>query len=183
MTTHNFESSKAVGQSSESREIFRRAYHDLVPGGRPMWHDDRNELKAQILGRDCTLVRPDGESLWFDEKVDMYDNDRIVLEYVSNDQKSTPGWIEKSLAIHGVMYLKTAQSMCYPFWWPLLQRAWRLNKETWLKWAIAGENGFWHSKAQNREGYSTLGVCVPADKLTATCNTGSGIFLPTARVA
>lgn len=97
----------------------------------------------------------------------MLDNRRksysdILLEYLSNDQTGSLGWIEKSLHIDYLAYGFLVSKCVYLFEWQLLRRAWIQFGKEWK--AI-----YFNASAEN-DGYKTWSVCVPIKVLTKAVN-------------
>jgi hypothetical protein len=76
-----------------------------------------------------------------------------MLEYVSNDQTGTLGWVEKSLMCDYIAYAFILSGNAYLLPVIQLQAAWLKNKEKWLK-------DYGTLKADNKS-YKTLNCPVP----------------------
>lgn len=134
--------------------IYEKAFPDMVNN---MVCTGKNQ--GQFLGIDRVVQLKSGKTLYIDEKKRTGEWDDILLEYISNDQTGSLGWIEKDLLIDYLAYAFILSKRCYIYPWEILRRAWIYYKDDWLK----------HYKippAKNKH-YSTLSVAIPIKKLNA----------------
>ena len=80
-----------------------------------------------------------------------------MLEYVSNDQKNTPGWVEKDLFADYICYAFIPSGKAYLLPVIQLQAAWLKNKTEWLE--------KYGTKSADNKFYHTLNCPVPTDVL------------------
>lgn len=146
----------------------------LAGSDEPFWHavywkafanlvtiDLCTDLPQQKQGIDRLLYLSNRKVLTVDEKKRDRVYPDILLEYTSCEERNTPGWIEKDLAIDYLAYAFMPISRCYLFSWPLLRRAWRQFGEQWK-----AEYG--PKRAATTVGnakYHTVSVAVPIDVL------------------
>lgn len=112
-----------------------------------------DDLAKQKQGVDRVLYLANGNVLYVDEKKRERDYPDILLEYVSADTYRTPGWMEKDLAMDYLAYAFMPSQRCYLFPWPILRRAWLLNKQAWI--------GSYKTVRGENRGYTTLSVAIP----------------------
>lgn len=116
----------------------------------------------QRVGIDRSVTLNSGKTLKIDEKKRREDYGDILLEYISNDRKGSPGWAEKILLCDYIAYAilpKGAPDLhrAYLLPVPILQSTWKQNKDDWL-------NKYGTRAAQNN-GYRTLNCPVPVSVL------------------
>ena len=127
------------------------------------------ELHYQKMGIDRFVHLTNTRIFAIDEKVRRRDYGDILLEYISNDQLSTPGWICKNLAIDFMAYGFIDTKRAYLFSWPMLRRVWQRFGDDWINLAKAHRQGFKHVEAKN-VGYKTLSVAVPYSEIKKRLN-------------
>lgn len=125
--------------------------------------------QGQYLGIDRVIYLHSGKTLYVDEKLRESDYPDIALEYISNDQTNSPGWIEKELLIDYIAYAFLPSRRCYLFDWLMLRRAWIEFKAVWLAeyFLIPAKNSY----------YTTWSVAVPTDVLLKAVKNASIIQL------
>jgi hypothetical protein len=115
--------------------------------------DHRQNGEHQLAGIDRSIVLENSTQILVDEKVRgknrvtgvVYKD--IALEFMSNNQKKTPGWVVKPLRADYIAYLIAPRGECYLLPVQQLQKAWLLRGEEWKsKYGI---------KYANNEGYQT----------------------------
>jgi len=129
-----------------------------------------DDIPAQKRGIDRWVQLDNGQILRIEEKERGKWYGDILLEYVSNDATNAPGWMEKDLNIHYLLYSVPSRRFCYVYPWHMLKRAWDRNKEDWRE-------RFGTVTACN-VGYNTLSVPVPLAVLTAEVYRAGLILLP-----
>lgn len=149
---HDFKEKLAWSQQASHEAFWKAVYHKAFP-------DMVNQMlsvgntQAQHDGIDRVILLNNGAVLRIDEKKRAKVYDDILLEYVSNDQANTPGWIEKALRIDYLAYAFMPTQTVYLFPWLLLRRAWLHFGADWKK-------KYKTVKAAN-SGYNTLSLVVP----------------------
>jgi len=129
-----------------------------------------NDNAMQSLGVDCVIKRLGGIDFRIDEKVRWKPRDKngkvlpcnwygkdILLEYIANDNKQSPGWIAKPLKISHIAYGFIDIDKAYLLPWYLLQLVWEQHSAMF-------KNSYEHITASNTSGgnnYRTLSIAVP----------------------
>ena len=120
--------SQAYAQAPWWLDIYRRAFPTLVSAV-----SVRDDGWAQRGGIDRVLTLACGRVFTVDEKVRTNDWPDILLEQWSDEERRSPGWIQKPLACDFIAYAFAPSRRCYLLPVALLQRAWRLNGRHWIK--------------------------------------------------
>lgn len=153
---HDFAASLALSRSFADApwwpDLYNRAFPTLVSA--VSVHDDG---WAQRGGIDRVLTLACGRVYTIDEKVRTHDWPDILLEQWSDEERRSPGWVQKPLACDFIAYAFAPSRRCYLLPVGLLQRAWRMNGRSWI-------NSHGQRRAQNR-GYVSTSVPVPIDEL------------------
>lgn len=151
---NDFENDLAFGNSA--REFWNIAYKKAFPVMLKAIDYSKN-MKAQAVGVDTVISLPFKGALRIDEKMRRHNYGDVLIEYISNDIKNTPGWIEKDLHIDfiGYAYMDSREVMLIPF--IDLQNLWKNNKISWIK-------KYKLPPAKN-EFYNTLNVAVPLSEI------------------
>lgn len=113
----------------------------------------RQDGWAQRGGVDRVLTLACGRTYTVDEKVRAEDWNDILLEQWSDEERRSPGWVQKPLACDFIAYAYAPSGVCYLLPVAPLQRAWRQHGRQWIK-----EYG--QRRAQNL-GYVSVSVPVP----------------------
>lgn len=121
----------------------------------------QNACESQYNGVDRIIYLENGKTLTIDEKIRSKDYDDILLEFISNDKKNTPGWMEKDLSIDYLAYAFLPSKTAYLFDWRMLKLAWSLYNQAW-------KDNYKIAKAENQH-YVTHSVCVPIRELRLRC--------------
>lgn len=130
----------------------------------------KHELcNSQKNGVDRIIYLENGKTITIDEKVRTKVYPDIALEYLSNDQTGTLGWMEKDLSIDYLAYAFLPIKTVYLFDWIALKRAWNHYKNNWLE-------RYFISIAPNKT-YNTHSVCVPINILIDSCSLATIIKL------
>lgn len=119
----------------------------------------RQDGWAQRGGIDRVITLASGRVYTVDEKVRAHDWPDILLEQWSDEDRRSPGWVQKPLACDFIAYAFAPSRKCYLLPVVPLQRAWRLSGRQWLV-----EYG--QRRAQN-VGYTSVNVPVPIETLLA----------------
>ncbi len=129
-----------------------------------------DDLTKQKQGVDRVLYLSNGNVLYVDEKKRGRIYSDILLEVLSNEERNTPGWIEKDLTMDYLAYGFLPNKRCYLFPWPILRRAWLQFGDTWKrKYGVrrsstqVGFTGIYH----------TVNVPVPIDVLQRAVTTAA----------
>ena len=123
----------------------------------------------QALGIDVRAQLSNERIYRIDAKLDNWDTARVVLEYLSCEERGTPGWVERDLPVDYVAVLKRAQCAVAMLSWPSLRFAWKHCGEAWRASAAAHRDGFYLCRtATARAGggvYHSAGVAVSLAEL------------------
>ena len=153
---HRFADSLRLSESfSEApwwTDLYRKAFPSLVSAV-----SVRDDGWAQRGGIDRVITLVCGRVFTVDEKVRTNDWPDILLERWSDEERATPGWIQKPLACDFIAYAFAPSRRCYLLPVAPLQRAWRMNGRHWID--LYGER-----RALN-PGYRTSNVPVPIETL------------------
>ena len=133
--------------------------------------------EAQFRGVDRLIYLANDSILRIDEKKREKSYPDILLEYLSNSEKNSPGWIEKDLAIDFLAYAFMPDKRVYLFPWLLLKRTWRYFREDWIKKSEDNKEGFRIVKADNFY-YDTYSIAVPLEILLSKIRCAMIIQLP-----
>lgn len=144
--------------------VYRKAFPTMVAHA-PV----TGKSQAQLLGIDRVITLASGKTLYIDEKKRREVYPDILIEFVSVDRTGAPGWIEKDLQIDYLAYAFMPSKQVYLFPWEMLRRAWGNYGNTW-------KSRYGIIRAANN-GYNTLSVAVPIDKLRAAVSTACVIQL------
>ena len=149
---HDFDTSLALSHVHADApwwlDVYRRAFPDLAAAV-----NVRSDGWAQRGGIDRVLTLASGKSLTIDEKVRDKDWPDFCLEYLSDVERQTRGWVAKDLACDFIAYAFVPSSRCYLLPFQSLRRAWRINHRAWV-------GQYRRVDAQNRT-YVTRSVAVP----------------------
>ena len=133
-------------------DIYRQAFPGLISAV-----GVRDGGRAQRGGIDCVLTLACGRVYPVDEKVRTQDWPDGLLEKWSDEDRRSPGWVQKPLACDFIAYDFAPSSRCYLLPVAPLQRAWRMCGRGWLhrygpRWA-------------RNPGYVSASVPVPVGEL------------------
>ena len=120
-------------------------------------HDLRADGWHQRAGIDRLIVLSSSKTLHIDEKVREKDYGDILLEFWSDKERRTPGWIAKDLSCDFIAYAIAPSRRCYLLPFQPLRAAWRDRRADWVA-------RFGRREAQNA-GYTTVGVPVPVEEV------------------
>lgn len=150
--THDFHSSLERSRECDAvldREaIYRSVFPDVV--GITVHSEDGAPQRG---GVDVSLVLASSSQLLVDEKIRHKNFGDIALEYCSNDQRGTPGWVIKPLIADYIAYIILPAGQVYMLPVPQLQAAWKKNAGAWFErfTGISADNG----------SYKTLSLPIP----------------------
>jgi len=128
-----------------------------------------SDLPRQKQGIDRLLHLSNGKALAVDEKKRGREYPDILLEYTSCEERSTPGWIERDLAIDYLAYGFMQSQRCYLFPWAMLRRAWAQFGQDWK----AKYRPVRAATTIGSTQYHTLSVAVPTDVLRRAVSTAA----------
>ena len=134
------------------REIYEKAFPYMVA-----MTDHRGDGEHQRAGIDRSIILGNSKQILIDEKVRKKDYGDILLEYLSIEEKNTPGWVCKPIRADYIAYAILPTGMCYLLPVPQLQGAWEKFGAGWI-------NTFKPRRARNN-GYMTVNVGVPVNLL------------------
>lgn len=174
MTTHDFHKSLALSRDQEDAPWWRDVYEGAFPTLRGMV-SVRDDGWAQRGGIDRVLTLACGRTITVDEKVRAENWPDILLEYWSDRDRKTPGWVAKDLACDFIAYAFIPSRTCYLIPFLSLRQAWRKNRLEWV-------GQYRRVEAQNR-GYTTVSVAVPTAALLAGITDAMRINWPAEQVA
>lgn len=154
------------------KQIYRIAFPDFC-----FWETE-TDVERQQVGIDRYIVLWGDTTLTFDEKLrkpHVREYPDILLEYLSNDQFNTLGWMDKDLECDFIAYAWLSTGKCWFLSFPVLKRTWNSMREIWL-------DRFEHKFADNideRPGcpdYRTRCVAVPIKEIQRYLN-GKEMFM------
>lgn len=152
MREHRFEESLALAEQYAEAgwwlDVYRRAMPRLASAV-----SVRQDGWAQRGGIDRLLTLSCGRTYSIDEKVRSRDWPDILLEQWSDEQRRSPGWIQKPLACDFIAYGFAPTETCYLLPVVPLQRAWRQHGREWLR--------LYGTRRARNPGYTSVGVPVP----------------------
>ncbi len=155
---HRFADSLALSNSYVDADwwldLYRKAFPTLQSAV-----SVRNDGWAQRGGIDRIITLACGRVYSIDEKVRVHDWPDILLERWSDEERRSPGWVQKPLACDFIAYAFIPTRRCYLLPVVPLQRAWRLNGRDWIE-----RYGERHAR---NHGYRSSNVPVPIDALMA----------------
>ena len=128
-----------------------------------------SDLPRQKQGIDRLLHLSNGKALTVDEKKRGREYADILLEYTSCEERNTPGWIERDLAIDYLAYGFMQSQRCYLFPWAMLRRAWAQFGQDWKAKYRPVRAATMIGSTQ----YHTLSVAVPIDVLRRAVSTAA----------
>lgn len=154
---HNFDDSLKKSHASEELQFWTDLYNKAFRNNFGI-HNHRADGEHQRKGIDRSVILDNGKTIWVDEKSRYRaDTGDIMLEYVSADNKNTPGWVEKPLLCDYIAYAFIPSRKAYLLPVQQLQYSWQDHKQDWI-----GKYGTLKAKNKN---YNTLNCPVPIDVL------------------
>lgn len=129
-------------------DVYRQAFPDFSA-----MHDVRADGWAQRGGIDRQVILCDGTVLKVDEKARRTSYDDFLLEYYSDSERRTPGWMAKPLTCDYIAYAFVPSRTCYLLPYQLLRRAWWRHRTEWV--------GRHRVVRAPNNGYTTVSVAVP----------------------
>lgn len=155
--THDFQTSLARSHAAEERPYWEECYRKAFAPRFQAMHSHRQDGDHQRLGIDRSVILTNGKQYFVDEKVRYEDYGDVFLEFWSDKEKKTKGWVCKDLLCDFIAYAIEPRGLC------LLLPVVQLRQV----WATQGPK--WVNKYPIREvpnnGWTTVGCCVPFDPL------------------
>lgn len=192
---HSFEASSRYAASVKASAVWEPFYRGHFTGFVGMVELPNIRCTAQLLGIDHVVTLSSGKQYRVDAKVRnmAYPGD-FLLEYLGDEARGAPGWIEKDLQADylAVIWMRSRCGALLPF--ESLRLAWVRRGEEWKAKALygcsrpwpkrhEGSDGFCHVMAGNRDArtgrtWRTLSVCVPMDVLLDEVRDGALYDIP-----
>lgn len=156
---HRFADSLALSEEHAGEtfwdEVYRKAFPTMIAT-----HLIDKDGWAQRGGVDRVVILQSGKKLNIEQKVRKEVWKDILLEYYSNAENRTPGWIAKDALTDYLAYAFLPTRQCYLFDFAALRRVWFHHKDDWGQRAKSNLDGFRVVPARN-VGYTTLSLAVP----------------------
>jgi hypothetical protein len=167
--TNKFSDSYELAEGGKCEPFWDNVYKKAFPNMTNHMRGRKELCNSQIFGVDRIIYLENGKTITLDEKVRKETWNDVALEFISNDKKNTPGWMEKDLAIDYLAYAFLPLQTAYLFDWRMLKRAWVNYREKWKsEYFIAKANNY---GSNNEYLYTTHSVCVPIKILAQACST------------
>lgn len=158
---NDFQKCYNIAEDGKCETFWNDIYLKAFPNMTNHMRGKKEYCNSQIYGVDRIIYLENGKTITIDEKVRTKVRNDILLEFISNDVKNTPGWMEKDLSIDYLAYAFLPSKRAYLFDWRMLKRAWNNYKILW-------KSEYFISKALNAT-YTTHSVCVPINVLMKAC--------------
>ncbi len=155
-TVHSFSRSLSLSQERSELPFWEKVYRQAFPTFVSM-HCVKRDGWAQRGGIDRIIQLDGGKTLYIDEKIREKDYPDILLEYYSDRDRKTPGWIAKDLACDYIAYAFLPSQHCYLLPFQQLRACWAKYRSEWVR-------SFPIVEAVN-DNYVTVSVAVPIDRL------------------
>ena len=159
---NNFQECYKIAEDGRNEPFWIEIYKKAFPNFTNLMTGKKEYCNSQKYGVDRIIYLENGKTITLDEKVRTKVYQDIALEFISNDTKNSPGWMEKDLSIDYLAYAFLPIKTTYLFDWRMLKRAWEHFNDQWKK-------EYFISKAENKT-YHTLSVCVPIKVLRDACS-------------
>lgn len=166
---HRFSDSLALSNRHAEEPFWEEVYHKAFPTMKATYLIEKDGW-AQRGGVDRVVLLNSGKLLHIEQKVrgEVYKD--ILLEYYSNAERKTPGWIAKDSLTDYLAYAFLPTRQCYLFDFGALRRVWFLHKEDWKEQARLYRNGFRLISTDNGS-YHTWSLVVPIPTLLQALST------------
>lgn len=132
MTVHNFNNSLRKAEAEKFEPFWEDVYKEYFPGIAHITSTVDNKI-LQKQGVDRIVILENGREYRIDEKIRFENYPDFCLEYWSDFESRTPGWMDKPLAIEFLCYAFVPSKTCYVLPWMELQRVWSRAKDRWIK--------------------------------------------------
>ena len=170
---HNFEKSLKMSHEAEDLPFWGEVYRKAFPGMVAMVNH-REDGEWQRAGIDRSLILKNSKQILIDEKVrgrnkltgKVYTD--IALEYWSDEERQSPGWVCKPLRADYIAYAIAPIGKCYLLPVIQLQIAWNENSSEWIE-------NYRRIKARNKYNgnvWTTISVPVPVSELFSAIGKG-----------
>ena len=185
--TYDFKEQLAKSHMAEDmpfwKEIYKKAFPDMVT-----MISHRQDGEHQRAGIDRSIILHNSKQILIDEKV-RYRSEKtgmvyedIILEYWSNEEQRSPGWVIKPLRADYIAYAIEPLGICYLLPVIQLQQAWKKWGERWkakypkpIKARTRTSNGHYTTVSvavEVKELFKAIGACLriefnPYEKQTA----------------
>lgn len=154
---HDFQDCLSFSHTVDENPCWEVIYRTAFPTMQAMINH-RQDGDHQRAGIDRSIILRNSKQLLIDEKARrIKDTGDIMLEYVSNDQKNTPGWAEKDLLADYICYAFIPSGTAYLLPVPQMQASWTAHKTEWIQ--------TYGTRAAVNENYKTLSCPVPTPVL------------------
>lgn len=154
---HDFDDSLNRSHGASDLPVWEEMYRQAFGPSFAAMVDHRQDGDHQRAGVDRSVILQHSKQILIDEKARFKPYKDILLEYVSNDRRETPGWVCKPLLADYIAYAVLPLGQGYLLPVIQLQQAWLQHGDDWQ--SIYGT-----VRAVNR-GYVTLNVAVPVKVL------------------
>lgn len=128
---HDFDESLAKAHANDEDAIWDTVYKKAFPTFKTSVPIEPDGW-AQRGGIDRIVILEGGKQLYVDQKMRDKDWDDFALEYWSDRERKTPGWIEKDSACDYVAYAFKPSRRCYLLPFQQLRSAWVKNNRDWI---------------------------------------------------
>jgi hypothetical protein len=163
---HNFHQSLAQSHRASDSPVWENVYQQVFPGFLAM-HDHRKDGVHQRHGIDRSVVLENGKTIWIDEKARERNKKTglvyrdIALEFLSDAERETPGWVCKPLLCDYIAYAILPLGIAYVLPTLQLQQAWTRYSQYWFTRypVIHAENG------DDFHTWTTHSLCVPSENV------------------
>jgi len=154
-----------IAEDGKCEPFWDLVYKTAFPNMTNHMRGKNEKCNSQNNGVDRIIYLENNKVITIEEKVRTGVFEDIALEYISNDTKDSPGWIEKDLSVDYLAYAFLPTKTAYLFDWRMLKKTWNIYSKEW-------KNKYFIAKAENY-GYNTLSVCVPINILLESCKNAS----------
>jgi hypothetical protein len=150
---HNFTRSKAWASCMAELPWLEGVYRRAFPNFESM-SIVRSDGWAQRGGIDRKINLKSARSVFIEEKFRKEDYRDFFLERWSDKHRQKPGWIQQDLLCDFVAYVFVPSRRVFLLPYLELRRAWLKHGRRWIR-------TYRLKDAENDDGYTTEGVCVP----------------------
>lgn len=157
MTVHDFNESLRASHAASDLPIWLEIYGKAFPSMEAAV-DHRQDGEHQRAGIDRSVILSNSKQILIDEKIRWKPYRDIVLEYLSDEARGTPGWVCKPLRADFICYAVAPLGRGYLLPVPQLQQAWTRHGAKWK------EKPYFQVRAPNK-GYWTISAAVPVTEL------------------
>lgn len=166
---NDFKERYEFAEGGKNEDFWDNVYKKAFPNITNHMRGKKEYCQSQIQGVDRIIYLENGKTITIDEKIRETVYNDFALEFISNDVKNTPGWMEKDLSIDYLAYAFLPTKTAYLLDWRMLKRVWEHYKSEW-------KNKYFIAKAPNQH-YVTHSVCVPIKIVLEKCSLATIIKL------